>query len=270
MSSSCGGAPRVLVEHLVEVAHAIEQEHVRMLRLDAQVLLHHRGMILKRGLESGISNGGLGAHPVHCPHPGRRPHAESSSGLAFDCGARFLDIRNRAVARCTMDNARIGLLYGLATRVGTRLLGQGRRVTTAESCTGGWIAKALTDIPGSSQWFGEGFVTYSNEAKVRRLGVSRVGSREQGRGQRGRGRRHGDRVPCVAAGADIVGGRHRHRGSRWCGAGQAGGNGVDLRGRSVEGAGSTIDHEAQAFSRRSRGGAAQDRGGGAARCCVRR
>ena len=43
-----GGAPRVLVEHLVEIAHAIEQEHVRVLRLDAQVLLHHRGMILKR------------------------------------------------------------------------------------------------------------------------------------------------------------------------------------------------------------------------------
>jgi len=46
-------------------------------------------------------------------------------------------------------------------------------VATAESCTGGWIAKALTDIAGSSQWFTEGFVTYSNEAKVKRLGVLR-------------------------------------------------------------------------------------------------
>jgi nicotinamide-nucleotide amidase len=46
-------------------------------------------------------------------------------------------------------------------------------VTTAESCTGGWIAKALTDVAGSSQWFGEGFVTYSNEAKARSLKVSR-------------------------------------------------------------------------------------------------
>ena len=64
--------------------------------------------------------------------------------------------------------------YGLANRVGRRLLGQGRRVTTAESCTGGWIAKALTDVPGSSQWFGEGFVTYSNEAKIRRLKVPRA------------------------------------------------------------------------------------------------
>jgi len=45
---------------------------------------------------------------------------------------------------------------------------------TAESCTGGWIAKALTDIAGSSQWFTEGFVTYSNESKVKRLGVPRA------------------------------------------------------------------------------------------------
>jgi nicotinamide-nucleotide amidase len=46
-----------------------------------------------------------------------------------------------------------------------------RTAATAESCTGGWIAKAITDIAGSSQWFIEGFVTYSNESKVRRLGV---------------------------------------------------------------------------------------------------
>jgi nicotinamide-nucleotide amidase len=59
----------------------------------------------------------------------------------------------------------------LAARVGRRLLAQHRQVVTAESCTGGWIAKALTDIPGSSCWFAEGFVTYSNESKMRRLGV---------------------------------------------------------------------------------------------------
>jgi nicotinamide-nucleotide amidase len=46
-------------------------------------------------------------------------------------------------------------------------------MATAESCTGGWIAKAITDIPGSSQWLLEGFVTYSDEAKTRQLGVPR-------------------------------------------------------------------------------------------------
>jgi nicotinamide-nucleotide amidase len=64
-------------------------------------------------------------------------------------------------------------LARLAVRVGRHLLRTKRWAATAESCTGGWIAKALTDIAGSSQWFAEGFVTYSNEAKFRRLGVPR-------------------------------------------------------------------------------------------------
>src|ERR1700733_15952074 len=71
-------------------------------------------------------------------------------------------------------------LSRLAERVGRHLLRGARRATTAESCTGGWIAKALTDVPGSSQWFGEGFVVYSNDAKVRSLGVSRAALARQG------------------------------------------------------------------------------------------
>jgi nicotinamide-nucleotide amidase len=63
-------------------------------------------------------------------------------------------------------------LYELAARVGQRLRAAERRIVTAESCTGGWVAKALTDIPGSSLWFECGFVTYSNAAKMRDLGVS--------------------------------------------------------------------------------------------------
>jgi len=63
-------------------------------------------------------------------------------------------------------------LYELAERVGQKLRAAERRVVTAESCTGGWVAKALTDIPGSSQWFECGYVTYSNAAKARDLGVA--------------------------------------------------------------------------------------------------
>jgi nicotinamide-nucleotide amidase len=65
------------------------------------------------------------------------------------------------------DNA----LDMLARRLGERLLAAGRMAATAESCTGGWIAKALTDIAGSSAWFDCGFVTYTNEAKQDLLGV---------------------------------------------------------------------------------------------------
>jgi nicotinamide-nucleotide amidase len=71
-------------------------------------------------------------------------------------------------------------LRHLAERLGRRLSKQQRRLVTAESCTGGWIAKAVTDIAGSSQWFLEGFVTYSDEAKVRQLGVSRAVLKKNG------------------------------------------------------------------------------------------
>jgi nicotinamide-nucleotide amidase len=62
-------------------------------------------------------------------------------------------------------------LAGLARRVGARLKKRGLRLAAAESCTGGWIAQAITSIPGSSEWFERGFVTYSNEAKREMLGV---------------------------------------------------------------------------------------------------
>ena len=62
-------------------------------------------------------------------------------------------------------------LYDLAERVGQKLRAAERRLATAESCTGGWVAKAVTDVPGSSKWFERGYVTYSNEAKMRDLGV---------------------------------------------------------------------------------------------------
>ena len=52
-------------------------------------------------------------------------------------------------------------LYELAERVGQALKARGLMLATAESCTGGWIAEAVTMIPGSSDWFERGFVTYT-------------------------------------------------------------------------------------------------------------
>lgn len=62
--------------------------------------------------------------------------------------------------------------HQLAQRCGEILSGRGEFVATAESCTGGGVAAALTDVSGSSGWFDRGFVTYSNAAKVDCLGVS--------------------------------------------------------------------------------------------------
>ena len=62
-------------------------------------------------------------------------------------------------------------LEALARKLGRALQERRSRVATAESCTGGWIAKALTDVAGSSQWFDGGIVAYSNAAKIALLGV---------------------------------------------------------------------------------------------------
>ena len=63
------------------------------------------------------------------------------------------------------------LLAQLSVRVGNRLRDERLMLVTAESCTGGLVAAAITDISGSSHWFERGFVTYSNQAKTEMIGV---------------------------------------------------------------------------------------------------
>ncbi|MGK0673887.1 MAG: nicotinamide-nucleotide amidase [Halothiobacillaceae bacterium] len=75
------------------------------------------------------------------------------------------------------DERRIG---ELARRLGVMLAQQGMMMAAAESCTGGWLAKAVTDVAGSSGWFERGFVTYSNAAKQDMLGVRRETLEEHG------------------------------------------------------------------------------------------
>lgn len=62
--------------------------------------------------------------------------------------------------------------YALSKHLGRLLLAQHWSCTVAESCTGGSLAAAITEIPGSSQWFDRGFITYSRDAKQAMLGVS--------------------------------------------------------------------------------------------------
>lgn len=59
----------------------------------------------------------------------------------------------------------------LSTGLVAELIASGKTLSTAESCTGGWIAKAITDVPGSSEAFAYGIVSYSNSAKQSLLGV---------------------------------------------------------------------------------------------------
>ena len=63
-------------------------------------------------------------------------------------------------------------LTALAEALGYTLKSKNLKITTAESCTGGWIAQTITEIAGSSAWFERGFVTYSNDSKIEMLGVN--------------------------------------------------------------------------------------------------
>lgn len=63
-------------------------------------------------------------------------------------------------------------IENMAIQIGSALKSHGLVLATAESCTGGAVASAITDIAGSSEWFERGFITYSNEAKREMLGVA--------------------------------------------------------------------------------------------------
>jgi len=75
-----------------------------------------------------------------------------------------------------MDSQIDTAVQKLASELQTRSL----TLTAAESCTGGLIAKSLTDLPGSSSWFRQAWITYSNEAKNQMLGVSEQLLEQQG------------------------------------------------------------------------------------------
>ena len=71
-------------------------------------------------------------------------------------------------------------LLQAAEALAAALVARNWRLATAESCTGGWIAKVCTDVPGSSAWFDSGVVAYSYDAKVTQLGVIRADLEEHG------------------------------------------------------------------------------------------
>ena len=71
-------------------------------------------------------------------------------------------------------------LEGLAKELGELMIARNLSFTSAESCTGGWVGQTVTAIPGSSKWFGVGFITYSNVAKAKFLRVSEDSLRNYG------------------------------------------------------------------------------------------
>lgn len=68
-------------------------------------------------------------------------------------------------------NDQVMLIEAMATQLGALLADQNKKVVTAESCTGGWVSQAITQVAGSSGWFDRAYVTYSNDAKREMLSV---------------------------------------------------------------------------------------------------
>jgi len=62
-------------------------------------------------------------------------------------------------------------LHQRARELADKLLARGWMLASAESCTGGWVGQLLTSLPGSSQWYERGFITYANAGKIEMLGV---------------------------------------------------------------------------------------------------
>lgn len=80
----------------------------------------------------------------------------------------------------TITTPNDAVLADLAAQVGKHLLASRRVLVTAESCTGGWIGKTMTDVAGSSAWFAGGAVSYSNQLKQKMLGVRATTLAKQG------------------------------------------------------------------------------------------
>jgi nicotinamide-nucleotide amidase len=127
---------------------------------------------------TGIGESDMQARIGNLAHPGleigtRTVLPENHLKLRFDADVPESEVRaitDEAVRRIgspvfVVDGP------GLAEVVGRALFARGETLAVAESCTGGRVAAACTAIPGSSRWFAEGVVTYSNAAKVRVLGV---------------------------------------------------------------------------------------------------
>ncbi len=79
---------------------------------------------------------------------------------------------DRPTQRATAVNLGMMDMDILAAQLGAMLKSHGMMLATAESCTGGGVAQAVTEVAGSSTWFDRGFITYSNLSKQQMLGVS--------------------------------------------------------------------------------------------------
>lgn len=190
VANTCGTAPGVYVELDGTPCYALPGVPFEMKTMvRSEVLPHVRAVAAGRVLRSrrlrcfGMGESAIGERLSDLMVPGRNPSVGTTAELGvitvrINTSGESMEAADRlADATETEARARLGnVVFGrdeetLASVVGAQLAARGETVSTAESCTGGLIAKLLTDVPGSSAYYVGGAVTYANELKEGMLGV---------------------------------------------------------------------------------------------------
>jgi len=190
IENTCGTAPGICMELNGTPCYALPGVPFEMREMFTRDVLPHlraaaAGRVLRcRRLQCfGLGESDIGERLRDLMMPGRNPTVGTTAELGV-IGVRINASGESAeVAEALLDEtetevrARLGMVvFGretdtLASVVGAELAARGETLSTAESCTGGLIAKMLTDVPGSSVYFVGGAVAYANELKQRLLGV---------------------------------------------------------------------------------------------------
>ncbi len=185
-----GTAPGILAEKDGKVFFAlpgVPREMERMLAASVlprvQVLAHSQVVVVKRLQCFGAGESTIAEMIGDAMARDRNPLVNCTAHMGIITLEMVATAQNTAQAETMIEaqeaslRAVLGpLVYGvgeqtLAEVVGMRLAERGKTLAVAESCTGGWLAKLITDVPGASRYFTRGWVTYSNQAKVAELDV---------------------------------------------------------------------------------------------------
>lgn len=184
-----GTAPGILAEHEGKIFMALPGVPLEMERMFAAVLPElkefagSQAVAVRRIKCFGAGESAIAEMLGDSMQRGRNPliNCTASEGIITLHVIATADNSEQAQQMAEDDREKLckllgELVYGfeeqsLAEVVGEKLARENKTIAVAESCTGGWLAKLITDIPGASRYFTYGWITYSNDAKIAELGV---------------------------------------------------------------------------------------------------
>jgi nicotinamide-nucleotide amidase len=185
-----GTAPGILAEHKGKLLIALPGVPLEMEQMFKKSVLPKlkefaggQAVVLRKLKCFGAGESSIAEMLGDMMQRGRNPlvNCTASEGIITLHIIATAEVQNKAQQLVEKDEKKLRdllgeLIYGteeqtLAEVVGEKLTQQNKTIAVAESCTGGWLAKLITDIPGASRYFTYGWITYSNDAKISELGV---------------------------------------------------------------------------------------------------